>query len=725
LDTKSKKFRSRALIVWLCFFAGLNIVASIMLGSIAVMDGNGYIGTVESIKDAFKNDIKDTRQFKHTITIKFDSLVKALTDTEYLSKKYLPVEGSFTDYYEITEPAEQGATSTDGSYISHYNNYMSKLEILERGLNKEGENLIYYAENLKTGVKLTNSKTDLGISIKGFPSLPQSYNYYFYFDGERFIVENAGKKVDMNNDEIGYSNLWHWGYFDENINNKIPELKDCRIFLVVKKDIVKDIGAMGSLYQLKRDSQIFKLVFIVIVVVFLLGIGLLVFSIIKRETKREFDRKIANFLGKLWFEVKAVVSVVVLIIFPMQANSNWNTMPGLLILIKSLFSLALIFWWFYLMLVDLVINKRKFFSYNSINALIKKYRALESKKPFQKAMLLRIYMLIAAEIVLVLLVGYISLLFFYEGGVLFLLFAIVFAGIGIYLIYRYQRRYSNAINDIGKLIDQIDAIKNGDITTKLALNPGADIYFAAENLNRIQDGIGKAVDEKVMSERTKVELITNVSHDLKTPLTSIISYVDLLSREEGLPEHVNDYIKILIEKSDRLKTLIEDLFDLSKAASGEMEVDYEKLDLGKLIQQTIVDLNEEISQSGFDFKVNVPDEPIFILSDGKKLYRVFLNLISNTLKYSLIGSRIYIDLVTESKKIKATAIIKNTANYEMNFSEDEILERFVRGDKARTGEGSGLGLAIAKNFTQICGGEFDVTVDGDLFKVKLIFDTVE
>lgn len=702
MDTKSKKSRSRALIVWLCFFVGLNIVASIMLGSIAVINRSDYTYTIESIKDAFRKDIKDTRQFKHTITIKFDSLVKALTDAEYLSKKYLPVEGSYTEYYEITESNEPSEASTDGSYISHYNNYMSKLEILERGLNKEGENLIYYAENLKTGVKLTNSKTDLGISIKGFPSLPQSYNYYFYFDGERYIVENAGKKIDIyNNGEIGYSNLRHWGYFDENINNKIPELKDCRIFLVVKKDIVKDIGGMSSLYQLKRDSQIFKLVFIVAVVLFLLGIGLLVFSIIKRETKREFDRKIANFLGKLWFEVKAVITIFTLVYLGILTYNNWHAMwyimDRLRIFIRILFPLTIIFWWFYLVLMDLIINKRKFFSNNSINALIRKYRTLESKKPFQKAMLLRLYTFLGAETMLVFLVGIFTIITAQRVKSFPFYCIFIFAGIGIYLIYRYQRRYSNAVNDIGKLIDQIDAIKNGDITTKLALNPGADIYFAAENLNRIQDGIGKAVDEKVMSERTKVELITNVSHDLKTPLTSIISYVDLLSREEGLPEHVNDYIKILIEKSDRLKTLIEDLFDLSKAASGEMEVDYEKLDLGKLIQQTIVDLNEEISQSGFDFKVNVPDEPIFILSDGKKLYRVFLNLISNTLKYSLTGSRIYIDLIIESDEKgsfsfdtfgKATAIIKNTANYEMNFNEDEILERFVRGDKARPGEGS-------------------------------------
>src|SRR5690606_11029290 len=158
-----------------------------------------------------------------------------------------------------------------------------------------------------------------------------------------------------------------------------------------------------------------------------------------------------------------------------------------------------------------------------------------------------------------------------------------------------------------------------DMETKLTLNSDADLHLAAENLNKIQEGVSRAAEEKIKSERMKVELITNVSHDLKTPLTSIISYTDLLSNEEGLPEHVKDYIKILVQNSDRLKTLIQDIFDLSNATSGEMKIEKEKIDLGKLIRQTLADLDEQISQSGLLFKIDIPNEPVYIISDGKKI----------------------------------------------------------------------------------------------------------
>ena len=220
----------------------------------------------------------------------------------------------------------------------------------------------------------------------------------------------------------------------------------------------------------------------------------------------------------------------------------------------------------------------------------------------------------------------------------------------------------------------------------------------------------------------KVELITNVSHDLKTPLTSIISYVDLLQKEEDLPEHVSDYIKILAQKSERLKNLIQDLFDLSKASSDNLNLDMEQIDLARLIKQTLADMEEPVKASGLTFRCNIPDDPVYIRSDGKKLYRVWENLISNALKYSLTGSRVFIDLTLDGKD--AVATIKNTANYEMNFTEEEILQRFVRGDEARTTEGSGLGLSIAQSFTQICGGKFTIKIDGDLFKVELRFTNV-
>lgn len=217
----------------------------------------------------------------------------------------------------------------------------------------------------------------------------------------------------------------------------------------------------------------------------------------------------------------------------------------------------------------------------------------------------------------------------------------------------------------------------------------------------------------------KLDLITNVAHDLKTPLTSIVSYADLLATESDLPEQAREYAGVLLQKAERLKILIQDLFDLSRATSGNMELQMEPLDLGKLIHQTLGDLSEEIAASPLTFRTNLPERPVIIESDGRKLYRVFLNLFTNALKYSLPGSRVYVELAIKGDR--AVAAVKNTASAEMDFDSEEILERFVRGDRARSTEGSGLGLSIAQSFTHACGGRFAVTIDGDLFKVTVDF----
>jgi len=377
------------------------------------------------------------------------------------------------------------------------------------------------------------------------------------------------------------------------------------------------------------------------------------------------------------------------------------------------------FWWFYLILIDLIVNGKNFFTHNAINSLLTRYRKYEKGYPWQKLMLKRAYMLVGVEAVLAL-ISVIFVLTGSSGGTLLLAFLI--AGAGIYLIYRYLKRYTETVSDLGKLMDHIELIKNGDMSTRLEVTEDADIYPAVQNLNYIQEGMGIAVAEKMKSERMKIDLITNVSHDLKTPLTSIISYVDLLNKEDGLPEHINDYIGILAQKSEHLKNLIQDLFDLSKASSNNLALDMEKIDLARLVKQALADMEEPITASGLTFRINIPDEPVYITSDGKKLYRVLENLIVNTLKYSLSGSRVFVDLTVSSKEVTAT--IKNTANYEMTFDEDEILQRFARGDQSRSSEGSGLGLSIAQTFTEVCGGKFSIKIDGDLFKVELRFETV-
>lgn len=249
-------------------------------------------------------------------------------------------------------------------------------------------------------------------------------------------------------------------------------------------------------------------------------------------------------------------------------------------------------------------------------------------------------------------------------------------------------------------------------------------WFYKENqktYEEINKGFQDSLEDQLKSERMKIDLVTNVSHDLKTPLTSIITYVDLLSKEE-LSETSRDYVNILKDKSNRLKNIVSDLFDLAKSTSGNMPIDLDNIDLKKLVEQTLADMEDQIISSELQFKTKLPESPIYIHSDGKKLYRVFQNIIDNTLKYSLIGSRVYIDMVEGSGKV--IVVIRNTSASEINFTAEEILQRFNRGDKSRTTEGSGLGLSIAESFTHVCGGRFKLDIDGDLFKVTIEFDII-
>lgn len=265
----------------------------------------------------------------------------------------------------------------------------------------------------------------------------------------------------------------------------------------------------------------------------------------------------------------------------------------------------------------------------------------------------------------------------------------------------------------------IEKIKNGDLNHKITDCPEGVIGSMAENINSIGDGLQKSLENEVRAERMKSELITNVSHDLKTPLTSIINYADLLSQEELTPPEANDYVKIIKQKGERLKQLTSDLFDISKAQSGNEEFNIEDIDLCLLVNQAMGELNTQIEKSGLVFKVSSSDKEIFVRADGKKMSRVFENLLNNCVKYSMANTRVYIDI--EKSDNGAIVEIKNIAGYEMDFDESEITERFVRGDSARSTEGSGLGLAIVKSYVEGCGGSVRIRKDGDLFKVIIQF----
>lgn len=267
--------------------------------------------------------------------------------------------------------------------------------------------------------------------------------------------------------------------------------------------------------------------------------------------------------------------------------------------------------------------------------------------------------------------------------------------------------------DFMEIKSAVCGMKDGNLSVRADVSEGVFASFAAD-INSIGEGLEASLEEKVKAERMKSELITNVSHDLKTPLTSIINYAKLLSDMELLPEEANDYVRIIAKKSGQLKNLTSDLFDYSKVQSGNADIKRERIDLALLVRQALAENGEAIEKSGLQFAVDIPEKAP-AEGDGKKLSRVLENLIGNALKYALEGTRVYVT-------VKECEIeIKNIANYEMTFDEDEITERFVRGDAARTSEGSGLGLAIAKSYIEAMGGEFFVKRDGDLFKaiVKL------
>lgn len=250
-----------------------------------------------------------------------------------------------------------------------------------------------------------------------------------------------------------------------------------------------------------------------------------------------------------------------------------------------------------------------------------------------------------------------------------------------------------------------------------------EIKKHAENINHINDGIAYAVEQKMKSERFKTELITNVSHDIKTPLTSIINYVDLLGKEDIGNETATEYVEVLSRQSARLKKLIDDLLEASKASTGNLTVNFSRFELGILLSQAIGEYEERFADNSLEIVLNKPDEMLFIMADSRHMWRVFDNIFNNIAKYAQPHTRVYID-VTHKGKI-AEIYFRNISKDQLNISGDELMERFVRGDSSRNTEGSGLGLSIAKSLAELQNGSFDIIIDGDLFKVRLAFPLCE
>lgn len=610
----------------------------------------------------------------------------------------------------------------------------------------------------------------------------EEYNFSLWYnqedDGKVRIVKD-GREVDVYGDGVyGDDSLWYVpGYANFTLGESA---KDARVFIAVAKNpqlyLVGDYGGYGvdqyggRLYYMKLARTVMHREFQKICEYLIASVILLTLFLLLHKSKRLADQKIAALSGKVYLEVKVFLFLLILLVLAgnsmgVLSEACWKIRNGfssydcwggdISYEISRMFRagayLAAFFWLFYLAVLDQKGNRKK-----QKKPLFDMLKMKDFKYPLQKRLVRRQRIRVVIEIVILMFAGTVCTVlcllcgmaadcmeaydyygyggawgeWFYEwmygSGVDSFVAAVVIIGIVFLCVLlgfmildivtlRKNRRLAE---DIGALSDQIQTVREGNLTENLQLAADTDLQEAAKNLNEIQKGMETALREQVKSERMKVDLVTNVSHDIKTPLTSIISYVELLRQEQDLPEHVKEFIQILGEKSERLRNIVQDVFEVSKATSGQLPIQMEVLDMGKLLRQTLADMNVQIEQSSFMMKLAIPETPMPVVADGQRLYRVFQNLLQNALQYSLEGSRIYLTLTEERECIVAR--MKNTSSVELKSTKD-FTERFVRGDESRTDGGSGLGLSIAKSFTQACGGELTVETDADLFTVTVSF----
>lgn len=520
------------------------------------------------------------------------------------------------------------------------------------------------------------------------------------------------------------------------------ELSRMIVVIAVETDQYHRSPFLSGLQTQAENYRLVLLTLCISSVITLLSALLCLFS---RKAFREAARSYAAFTGKILLEFK-LIPLLLLLLLPLYHTFHFGSLEAL--------SYTDCLWWIlpalpagillFLFYTEIKHNKDRFFLHSILGKLALYINEFSQSVPwYRKAMHIGTVLMTSAVIAFALglflliitipgiydsyltvknsysqslvleMIMQIIYVVFCVAGLLFLM------GVLLFPAYFRTRKLTKEVKSV---TDRLSDLKNGFKTAPFTLPEGSLLADTAEDINSLEDGIDKMVEQKNRSNKLRVELLTNVSHDLKTPLTSIINYADLLC-EEQLNENAAGYAASLRSKAYRLKSMVQDVFDLSKATSGNLPVEKRTLDLVKLVHQTLADMEERIAASSLTFKTIISEEPMLIESDGEKLYRIFQNLFVNALQYSLENSRVYVMLFVEDGK--ACAKVKNTSKWEIDFTPDDIVERFVRADASRTTEGSGLGLSIVQSFAEICGGSFSIETDADMFTAFLRFPLIE
>ena len=513
---------------------------------------------------------------------------------------------------------------------------------------------------------------------------------------------------DYNFIEKSFKSKINDSFRDLNSKNNIKNLKfayyaslDDEAFKEIERDVFMD--------------QVFVQIGISVLIAAILSLLIGLFMNIEKVDDSESLRKVFK------FPIEVVIILFIIFAFFSAGISSMNQ------IYRNLYAFYLLYF-IGLVIISLTVNYfvillKSIFNKNTENYLLKNsliYRIFtgaisefsnidEENKNIKNAKIK--FTLVYFGICFVLFIVFLFLASLYSSALEGIVIPMILFGIFIYYILMKN------INEVARISRESSEIVKGNYKKKIEKTGG--LYDGiVDNFNNIGSNLDLAIEDAVKSERLKTELITNVSHDLKTPLTSILNYSDLLSKEDNSEEEAREYAKIINEKSNKLKVLIEDLFEVSKATSNNVELDRQELDFNSLVAQSIGEWEDKIKENNIEIISNLPEEKVMLNIDGQKFSRVLDNLFSNISKYALENSRVYVDLL-DKNGVKLT--IKNISKYPLNISSDELMERFTRGEKSRTTSGSGLGLSIASSFVRAHGASFDIDIDGDLFKVTIEF----
>lgn len=610
-------------------------------------------------------------------------------------------EGYFIDEYGSSiDPLEDTRTPIyvqDGEYRIYYQNNHAKKKFIYLLINEETK--IAYTNIQQTSK--TNTMEKLKQEIISNNKYWAISNNKIQTNIDRLSEENIVRNEDLQEISEFSTNKQYYTAFDETVQSL---------------DSTNDITLSKALYNQTKSLYKYSYSTLAIsIIIASIELIYLIYSLGHVKNKKEIylswlDKiplEILFFGYLLLFATEAALLVICLSVISVDVN-----LSIMLIMLVGYFSVLSALYGAGTLLKRIKVHTffKNSITYRVLKWTVQKYNNMKNTIASNKNLGGKIALYFIGIIIVSILIG----LIFREFGILL---DIIF---WIWCYYKIMKQ----VDKFKQIHDATEKIYKGDTSIKLdeSIYTGV-LKELAVYINDIAGGFSNAIEENLKSERMKTELITNVSHDIKTPLTSIINYVDLLKQENIQNEKAKEYIEILDNKSQRLKKLIEDLVEASKASSGNIKINKEVLNVKELLNQVTGEFEDKFNKRGLNIISKLPEETVYIKADNRYLYRVLENTYSNVAKYAEENTRVYVDCIIEAEDTVAI-YVKNISKEELNISADELMQRFVRGDKARNTEGSGLGLSIAKSLTELQDGTFNIYLDGDLFKVAIKFKRV-